>query len=403
MASPTRRWIPVLLWVLVIYTTIPFVRVLREWYVARWDPVWIGWLVAGVIVGGAVATLALLNRQTGKVSRRTTVWIIGATMIFVLWTFSLRRSPEETVHFLEYGILAILLHRALRPTMPNALVFVAGALIGSLIGTVDEIIQWISASRYWDWRDLVLNSGAGALTQLILWRIATPAAHPPNSASLRMVLRLVVAQLLLLVLCLANTPVRVARYAPYLPERLHLTSSRNPMAEYGHLHAAPDLGTFASRLTLDELLHEDEGRATEVAGLIDANRHRYGVFLDTWPVSKDPFTYEARVHIYARNRNLAKARDQKFTGAMALEQLSVAWHENFLMEEIFGNTLDQSSYRWGPRLRQRIESAHERDLSFRSAAGSHLITIASERTIRFILLVLVAAMIVADLRLGRQG
>ena len=403
MSSSRRHWLAVALWVLVIYTTIPFVRVLREWYVARWDPVWIGWLVAGVIVGAAVATLALLNRQTGEVPRRTTVWIIGATVIFVLWTFSLRRSPEETVHFLEYGVLAILLHRALLPTMPNALVFVAAALIGALVGTVDEVIQWISPSRYWDWRDLMLNGGAGALIQLVLWRIAAPADHPPDSASLRMVLRLVAAQLLLLVICLANTPARVARYAPHLPERLHLTSSRNPMAEYGHLHAEPGLGTFASRLTLEELRYEDEGRAAEVAGLVDAYRHRYGKFLDTWPVSDDPFTYEVRVHLFARDRNLAKAREQDFTGVVALEQLTVAWYENRLMEEFLGNTLEQSSYPWNPQLRERIDALQVTDTDFRSAAGSHLITIASERTLRLVLLMLVAAIIVADLRMGRQG
>jgi len=377
MASPTHRWFPVVLWVLVIYTTIPFVRGLREWYVARWDPAWIGLAVAVVLVAVGMVTLVFLRRQVGTVRRGTTVWIIGATMIFVLWTFSLQRSPEESVHFLEYGVLAILLHRALRPTMPNALVFVAAALIGALVGTVDEIIQWISPSRYWDWRDLVLNGGAGALTQLVLWRIATPAAHPPDSASLRMVLRLIVTQLLLLVLCLANTPVRVARYAPHLPERLHLTSSRNPMAEYGHLHAEPGLGTFASRLTLEELRYEDEGRAVEVAILVDTYRHRYGKFLDTWPVSDDPFTYEARVHLFARDRNLAKAREQDFTGVVALEQLTVAWYENRLMEEFLGNTLEQSSYPWNPLLRERIDALHVIDPVFRSAAGSHLITIAS--------------------------
>ena len=401
MASPIRRWLPVVLWVLVIYTTIPFVRALREWYVARWDPAWIGWAVAAVLVCAAAATLAILKQQALPAPRGRTLWIAAATAVFVAWTFSLRRSPEEAVHFLEYGVLAVLIHRALRPSMQSALIFVAAALIGALIGTADEIIQWITPSRYWDWRDLVLNGGAGALTQFILWRATGPAGHPPDTASLRLVLRLVAAQSLLLILCLANTPERVARYAPSLPGASHLTSSRNPMAEYGHRHTAPGLGTFTSRLTLEELRRQDDGRATEVAGMLDANRHRYGLFLDTWPVSEDPFTYEARVHLYARDRNLAKARERAFTGAVALEHLAVAWSENSLMERYFGNTLSRSSYPWDPKLLGRIESVHDPDLLFRSAAGSHLITFASERTIRFILLVLVAAMIIADLQLGR--
>ena len=402
MPSPTRHWVPALAWVAVIYTTIPFVRELREWFVARWDPVWIGLAVATILVAAAGATVVLLRHRAHTLRRGAPLWIIGVTTVMVLWTFSLRRSPEEAVHLLEYGVLAILLHRALRPTMPNNLVFIAAALIGALVGTVDEVIQWISPSRVWDWRDLVLNGGAGALSQVILWRVVSPSTHRWDTRSPRIALRLAVAQLVLLTLCLANTPERVARYAPYLPNSDHLTSSLNPMAEYGHRHTVPGFGVFKSRLTLEELGNEDDTRAVEVAALVDDTRHRYRGFLDTWPVSEDPFTYEMRVHLFARDRNLGKARKQDFTGIMASEQLTVAWYENLLMEEFFTNTIEHSSYPWGPRLRKRIDASHHPDPDFRSAAGSHLITIASERMLRTALLLLVAVMIVVDLRMGRS-
>ena len=119
------------------------------------------------------------------------------------------------------------------------------------------------------------------------------------------------------------------------------------MAEYGYRHAVPGLGVFNSRLTLEELRTQDSTRATEVGPILDANRHSYGRFLDTWPVGEDPFTYEARVHLFARDRNLAKAREQGFAG-LAAEQLTTAWYENRLVETFFGNTLEQSSYRWDP-------------------------------------------------------
>jgi hypothetical protein len=401
MPSPVRRWLPVLAWMAVIYTTIPFVRVLREWFVARWDPVWIGLAVATVLVAAAGATVVLLRRRAHGLRRGAPLWIIGVTTVMVLWTFSLRRSPEEAVHFLEYGVLAILLHRALRPTMPNDLVFIAAALIGAQVGTVDEVIQWISPSRTWDWRDLVLNGGAGALAQVILWRAVSPWAHPWDPRSLRIVLRLTAVQLLFLALCLSNTPERVARYAPYLQSSDHLRSSLNPMAEYGHLHVAPGLGSFKSRLALAELEAQDRTRATEVVVLVDGARRHYSLFLDTWPVSEDPFTYEMRVHLFARDRNLDKAREHEFSGALAREQLTVAWFENRLLEEFFTATLIDSAYVWNQRLRLRVESAHDPDYRFRSAAGSHLITFASERSLRLALLLLVAVMIVADLRMGQ--
>jgi len=399
MSSLWRRWLPVVVWVGVTYTTIPFVRVIREWYVAHWDPVWIGWLVAWILVVASTVVVIPLLRRIDKPSIGRAAWVIGATAVLVVWTFSLRRSPEESVHFLEYGILALLLHRALSPTMPNNLVFVVATLIGALVGTVDEVIQWISPGRFWDFRDLLLNGGAGALTQVILWRVVSPFEQRWDSRSLGIVLRLAAAQLVLLTLCLANTPERVARYAKHLPASAHLTSSVNPMAEYGHRHAEPGLGVFNSRLSLEELRTQDSTRATEVGQILDANRHSYGRFLDTWPIGDDPFTYEARVHLFARDRNLAKAREQGL--AVSPEQITTAWNENRLLETFFGRTLAMSSYQWNPQLRDRIARSHAPNPDFESAAGSQLITFASERALRFVLLLLVAVMIVTDLRVGR--
>ncbi len=387
-------------WVAVIYTTIPFVRVLREWYVARWDPAWIGVSVAIVLMASAVAILWSVSRRRQGLSRGDLLWIVGVTVVFVWWTVSLRRSPEEAVHFLEYGVLAILLHRALRPTMSSDLVFVAAMLVGALIGTVDEIIQWISPGRYWDWRDLLLNGGAGALVQVILWRVVPPSLHrvgfafAPNRAPARR--------------GAARPPDRVPGKHPSAgrplrtvpSRRSHLTSSLNPMAEYGLRHAVPGLGVFNSRLTLEELLTQDSTRAVEVGPILDANRHSYGRFLDTWSVSEDPFTYEARVHLFARDRNLAKAREQDF--ADASEQITTAWYENRLVEAFFGSTLEKSSFRWDPKLRERIADSHVPNPDFHSAAGSHLITFASEKSLLTALLLLAAVMIMVDLRMGRS-
>jgi hypothetical protein len=399
MSSVVSRWLPVALWVTVIYTTIGFVRHLREWYVARWDTTFIGWAVAAVLVAGAAAAAVVVRHRVRQLRPGAMVWLAGLTLVLVVWTFSLRRSPEEAVHFIEYGALALLLHRALRPVVPGPSVFVAGALAGALVGTTDEIIQWFSPSRYWDWRDIVLNAGAGGVVQLAVWRVLPERADPKPPRSIRIVLRLAAAQLLLLTLCLANTPDRVARYAPALPGLDHFTNPDNPMAEYGHLHRIPGLGSFKSRLGLSELADQDRQRAAEVARLVDDARHRYGVFLRTWPVTEDPFTYEMRVHLFARNRNLAKARERGLDGPVAIEQLTTSWNENRLVESFFGRSLAQSSYVWPVELRQRLESRRDPDMVFRSAAASHLICFASESTLRLILLTMVAVCIAADLRI----
>ena len=79
----------------------------------------------------------------------------------------------------------------------------------------------------------------------------------------------------------------------------------------------------------------------------------------------------------------------------------MSWYENRLLEQVFPNTLDESSYQWPPRLRRRVETDRLADFEFRSAVGSGLITIASERTIRTVLLSVIALLAVADIGLRR--
>lgn len=401
MPSAFRRWIPVLAWIVVIYTTIPFVRRLREWFVGHWSPRLITWAVAAVLVSAALAAAVAVGRRSLPLRPGSLPWITVVTVVLVAWTFSLRRSPEEAVHFLEYGVLAVLIFRALRPVLDDDLIYVVGFLVGALVGTGDEIIQWFSPERYWDWRDLLLNSGAGALIQLALWRIVPRLGSRATVRSLLIVLRLTAATLLLLTLCLANTPRVVALYAPLLPGAAHLTSSINPMAEYGHRYSLPDLGVFKSRLDLESIEAEDRSRAVEVASVIDDHRQRYGEFLDTWPVAVDPFTYELRVHLFARDRNFAKARELGFSGASAREDLAIAWAENRLVEALYPTTLAHSSYVWKDRARRTADEQRDPDHEFTSAAASHLITFASEGALRALLLSLVVALVVADLVLGR--
>jgi hypothetical protein len=400
--SRVRRWLPVALWIAVIYAAIPLARTLNRWFAERWDLALLTWLVIGTIVAGTAGAAALLVRRLGRLRPGALPWIIAIVGILALWAWSLRRSPEEAVHLPEYGVLAVLLWRALRPAVPDATVFVVGALVGCLVGTVDEIIQWLTPERFWDWRDVALNGGAGALVQLLLWRIDPRPRVAISAGSVRFVLRLVAAQLLLVGLCLANTPARVALYAPLLPGGETLMRSHNPMAEYGHRHEIEGLGVFFSRLTLAELAAEDAARGAEVGALVDDWRgDRYFEFLETWPFAEDPFTYELRVHLFARDRNLGRARQRDFAGAEETEWATIAWFENRLVERIFPSSFDHSSYRWPPGLERRVEAIRDPDHRFVSAAGSHLITVAPEPVVLGVIVGLAALLLVADRAVGR--
>ena len=61
----------------------------------------------------------------------------------------------ERVHFIQYGLLGLLVSRAYKISSFKMLL-VSGLLIVS-VGLVDEIIQWYLPNRYGDIRDIVMN------------------------------------------------------------------------------------------------------------------------------------------------------------------------------------------------------------------------------------------------------
>jgi len=151
-----RAWIAAGLWLAAIYVSVYQARTLAEALRARGllaPAVWGAFAVAGVLVG-----VWLMRSRPGP-------WPLGilavAALVLVL---CLRRiaSPEEKIHFIQYGVLAGLLHGGLgnRPLWLRA---PAAILLAALAGLGDEVIQRYLPNRVFDWRDVQINAAAGAL------------------------------------------------------------------------------------------------------------------------------------------------------------------------------------------------------------------------------------------------
>ncbi len=395
------RWFLVVVWITVIYTTIPVVRRLREAFVARWPAELIGYGVMAVVAGVTAAGIVYLRRRRPRFDFANALWLLGVSTILLLWTGRLMGQPEEAVHFLEYGVLGVLLYRALRTRIPDNTVYFAAALVGVLTGTVDEIIQWVVPDRYWDYRDILLNGGASVLIQIALWRLAPGSSVPIRRWSIRLLCRLAAAEMLLLTICVVATPQRISQVARYFPRAVVQKVGNDVISEYGFLHRLDDRTLFRSRLSLDALAREDAARASEVAAVLDASRRSYAGWVHTYPVVDDPFTYEARVHLFARDRNLVRARKLTPQSPDYRDVMTTAVRENRILERFFGATLKQSSYAWPHKKRAVFEKAHDEETEFVSAVAEHLITWASEKTLRTLGLSALVALLLCDVLLGR--
>lgn len=90
-------------------------------------------------------------------------------------------TPEERVHFFEYGLVGILFVQALRHHIKSArLIFLASLISGSIVGWLDEIIQGFLPRRHYDPKDIALNV-VSIFLGLLLFSIFPNSFKPTNS------------------------------------------------------------------------------------------------------------------------------------------------------------------------------------------------------------------------------
>ncbi len=303
---------------------------------------------------------------------------MGVAGVFGGWTFHLRTNPEVAMHFVEYGVLGLLIFRAMAHRTRDPAIYVAAVLVGAIVGTLDEVVQWLTPRRFFDYEDIRLNAWAGMLMQVgIAMGIRPPViARPVRIASMRRVCRFGIVLLLLIGLCLSNTPRAVAWLAARVPTLAYAAAKDRVMTEYGHRHVDPGIGVFYSRFPLEELARLDRERAVEAAGILDEFREPedYAAFLKVHTPATDPFVHEARVHLFRRDHYWSVAWKHRENDREFHLHCTVAYRENQILEKYFGETLSRTRERLTPGEVAFLAQNLETDTIYRSGVSSELVT-----------------------------
>ena len=98
------------------------------------------------------------------------------------------QSPEETLHFIQYGVVALLSFAAAPVRLEGWKRYLFATVACAAAGWTDEGIQALLPTRYYDLRDVGFNALAGvlALSALAVFRrlASQPAPGPSSSPSL---------------------------------------------------------------------------------------------------------------------------------------------------------------------------------------------------------------------------
>ena len=402
-------WTYVVLWSGVIFATVPFARDWIDFVREKWGGEAFTYGVTAIVILVSAATVALLLKR-----RRESVagyaWLLGIAGLVVYLSFEFKaRSPVEAVHFLQYGVLSLLLYRAFSHRVRDYSIYVAATIAGTIVGMIDETIQWMTPDRYFELRDIWLNFAAVALVQTVVVASIRPGIISgwPNGASFQRLCRLGAVAVAYLGLCFLNTPDRIAWYTAHIPLLDFIDYKRSVMSEYGYLHGDAATALFRSRLTAEELRRLSRDRAEEGARILDRYRDReqYPEFLDIYTPVTDPFLHEARVHLFRRDIHLERTRNAEVAihHRRLHSNVTVAYWENHILEEYFGELLHASSYSWPAGLEAEIRENVQTDKTYISWASHHLITDYSRKQVFWFFLCTVFGLLLLGGYFGKRA
>ncbi len=341
--SEPKSWLLAAAWSLLIFATIPLANTVQHAIDRRFGPrsFLVLVLAAGglgtVVAGRALARWGTRPRAAGY------AWLAAVASAFGAATWSMRGNPEEAVHFVEYGVLGVLLYRALVHRVRDATVYPCAALLAAIVGTVDEAIQWLTPERYWALRDVALNLAGATLALVAIGAGLRPPviAARVGRASIRRLAAIAAALVVVIAASVLNTPPRIARYTSAVPALAFARATSGVMLEYGHRYEGADTGVFRSRFAPEELAALDAARGSEAGAILAAYApdDRYDEFLARYTPITDPFVHEARVHLFRRDRVLSRAHLQPGDAEWYRWHVSTAYRENRILERWFPRTL----------------------------------------------------------------
>lgn len=397
-------WIAVFLWTAVIYLTIPVARRVQVFVGEHWGREQFHYVVyAGFTLGLGGMLLAAVKASRGRLMPRH-VWIMVIGLVYYRLAAQMRLSPEEAVHFLEYGILGVLLVSAFGRTHANRAAYAAAVLAGAAIGTFDEILQWLTPRRFWDLRDIGMNATGVALGVAALGLGLRPdrLRAPVPLRSWRLVCRLGCVAALMVLFCLVSTPDIIARYAQWTGLKF-LLHAESMLADYGYRIADPEIGLFYSRFTPERLRGIDRVRGREAGRALRESRDLGSAarFRKAISPAVDPFLHEAGLHLIRRNGYIGVLANHRADPADEAFHARVAWSENRILEKYFPRTLQYSGQTLPESRLRELKRLASGCPDFRSTVSDYLITSFTQRQAMLVGGVVVALLLAADAVLGR--
>ncbi len=160
MSRERRFWLLALLAVVAIFSTLGLAGTLVE-ELRRRDLFDAASFIAFLVLLAAFAASGIRTRPGWR-----ELWVgPGIAAVYAMVLIRTGIPEVERTHLFEYGLVAVLIHAALgeRRGKKDMTAAALAIVATSVIGLVDESVQWLIPDRFFDWRDVVFNAFAAVL------------------------------------------------------------------------------------------------------------------------------------------------------------------------------------------------------------------------------------------------
>lgn len=101
------------------------------------------------------------------------IWLAILAFCYA-WGLSRLKLSVERIHFIEYGLLSILLFRAFRHNIRGKSIYLWSGITVFCLGFLDEGIQYILPNRVYEIKDVIVNGVGGVLGLLLIGFVFKP-------------------------------------------------------------------------------------------------------------------------------------------------------------------------------------------------------------------------------------
>jgi len=394
-------WLYVAVAVAIIFATVFYARVLRD-VISQWASDDIYTVLAFVGVGTIVLVSIFLLAKAGRRSLASYLWLAIVFAIFGGYVIAEINVPIEALHFVEYGLLGILLYRALSHRISDRSIYLSVAMLGAVVGIVDEFVQWAVPGRFWGIHDIWIDFFAVLLTQLGIAKGINPAATAaaPTAHGLQWLCRTSLLAVILLGASTLNTPNVVAWYGDRVGVLAFLKQNTSTMFEFGYLHEDSSIGQFNSRFSLGDLRQTDQRRGKAAAAIVDRypNRDLYRDFLKIYTPMTDPFVHEVGVRFAHRDNHLRVLSDffDKLDEFGRARHATIGYRENQILKAYYPETLKLSNRAVPPEKLALARANMDTDTAYFSWVSKTLVTSMSKPTLAIIFVLLAGGLLVLE-------